>query len=200
MMTWADFLPLVLPWAPGCPDILAEERLRQTAKDFFERSQVWRAWLPITTIADQALYTPTLPTGARLVKLKECKVNDSPACVGVNPDSEDKGVPELAYTDDLVQVGLSPIPSADGTAVRVRAVLAVTDAADGIDDALYAIYGGVIAAGALKSLCSMPDKPFTNQQTAEDKGGEYERAIARHASAKAKGNTSRPYRTRGSFF
>lgn len=38
----AELLPLVLPYAPECPDFLAEQQIRFAAIEFAERSRAWR--------------------------------------------------------------------------------------------------------------------------------------------------------------
>ena len=39
---WDDFLPLVKPHIPGCPDITVKTYLAITAADFFAQTHLWR--------------------------------------------------------------------------------------------------------------------------------------------------------------
>lgn len=200
MKTWDDFLPKILPYAPGCPDITALERLKDAAQEFLERSRVWRVWLTITTTAALDLYTPTLPSGAQLVELHSATLNGSGIEVGVNPDDTQTGLPNLVYTEDLVQIGLYPIPSTSGQIARVRASLTTSDAALGVEDFLFERYAESIACGALYRICITPDKSYTNVGLASDKMNAFERDIAEYAAAKSRGNTSKPHRVRSHLF
>lgn len=42
MKRTAELLPLVLPYAPQCPDFIAEQMIRMAAIEFAERSRAWR--------------------------------------------------------------------------------------------------------------------------------------------------------------
>lgn len=42
MKRTADLLPQVLPYAPTCPDFIAEQAIRMAAIEFAERSRAWR--------------------------------------------------------------------------------------------------------------------------------------------------------------
>ncbi len=50
---YSYFMPFVLPYANGCPDLTAEFHVRQAAIEFFQRSLAWRQDLDAAMTVDQ---------------------------------------------------------------------------------------------------------------------------------------------------
>lgn len=69
-MTWDDFAPYVLPYAPGCPDATMEHHARLAAIDFCRHTHVWQQ--DLTQPAADGVSTDSLfalPTGSAVSKL-----------------------------------------------------------------------------------------------------------------------------------
>lgn len=202
MKTWADLLPLVLPRVPGCPELVAEDEIRNAAIDFYQRSLAWRMWTPgVAMVAGQALYTPTLPAGAQMVRVHAATLAGSPLDV-TTADAVDgsAGLPNAVYTDDLRKLGVWPIPGAAGALLAARVSLAPTESSPGIDDALFDQHRLGIASGAISRIAGQAGKPYTNGSVQAEHDGRFEAAIVDARSRAGRGNSSARRRVSGVFF
>lgn len=195
MKPWDSFLPLVLPYCPGCTDLVAEDEIRNAAEDFFARSHAWRYdTAEINTVAGQASYTPTLPAGARIVRV-----------YGGSLDSQTLGLAEsdgyrfTIGTNDAVTVSLSPAPGADGMKLIVYAALTVSESAVSLPDELYNLHRLAVADGAIARLCDRPDAPYSNPTLALQRWGRFEAAIRTARADKSRGHTAAPKRVVAQF-
>lgn len=61
---WADFLPLLAPHLPGCPDPSLKLYLASAASDFFARSYIWRDEIDAIFVAPRVIeYDLSADTG-----------------------------------------------------------------------------------------------------------------------------------------
>jgi hypothetical protein len=150
---------------------LAINHLRQAYIEFCENTLAWTVWLaPITSVANDGSYAMVLPAGSALVKLIEFKVDGSEADV-TTPNKgramllNDSGA-QVAWTDDRVNVNVSPVPTADGVIYDLRAALKPTQAATEIDATLGEHYSEHLVEGTLARLLEIEGVPWENQQRA----------------------------------
>ena len=181
-MTWDDFAPYVLPYAPGCPDATMEHHVRQAAIEFCRATLVWQA--DLTAIAGDGastVFALTMPTGAAACKLLRVVIN----VTGYQPQLADVVTPDIgaerirdgnlrpcAFTGDLS--GLVVFPAQPTTAsIAPTAALKPSQAAAVFPDDLFNQHANDIAAGALASLLSMPKQEWTDMQAAAIKASQF---------------------------
>lgn len=200
MKPWDTFLPDVLPHCPGCPDLVAEDEIRNAAEEFLEKSYVWRyAASGMTTVQDQTDYTPTLPANARMVKLHEATL--AGAVLDIDDIAEgETGSAYKACTPDMVIIRIGPDAPAPDLAVKVRLSLSITKASTGLTDELYNAYSRQIAYGAVARICAHADKPYTNPQKSGTERARFLEEIDEAKYKKARGNSSAPARNKSHFF
>lgn len=167
LVPYDRLFPLVRPYVEGCPEIVIEEHLAESARDFCVRSELWRYTTDSdSTLAGEELFEPDLPSGALLEDVLSITV-DGEALRRVS----DKYVHNHGDIDDdtpthysLYQekyVKLHPIPDAT---YPVEATLVVKPSLDsqGIEDFLYNHHGRTIAYGAIALIAAIPSKEWSD--------------------------------------
>ena len=71
-----SMLPLVLPYVPGCSDVVATENLRLAATEYCERTRCWR--YRITQTIAQAEEPITVPVYAAVHEIDKAEFNGQP--------------------------------------------------------------------------------------------------------------------------
>lgn len=200
MKPWDQFLPLVLPHCPGCPDLVAEDEIRNAAEEFFEKSYVWRYVTPaMLTSAGQTDYTPILPTGARLVKLHEGTLDNERLDIEGVAMGETGAAYKLSLPDlKVIQIGPDS-PAADRV-LKARVSLSLTKSATSLSDELFDAYSAHIAWGAIAKLCEHADKPYTNPDKSATTRTRFLEAISDAKSLRVRNHSSQPQRVRGHFY
>ncbi len=200
-MTFDSLLPRILPSVKGCPDILAITHMRQAYIEFCENTLAWTAWLtPIESVANDGSYAMVLPASSALVKLIEFKVDGREADVttpakGRSMLLNDSGA-QVAWTEDRVNVNVSPVPGVDGIVYDLRAALKPTQAAAAIDDTLGEHYSEHLVDGTLARLLEIEGVPWENQQRAAMRRDRFAGAMADVGLRVSKGFSSGQRRTK----
>lgn len=200
MKPWDQFLPLVLPHCPGCPDLVAEDEIRNAAEEFFEKSYTWRYVTPaMVTALGQSDYSPILPTGARMVKLHEGTLDAEP----LNIEGVALGEVGAAYKlslPDMKVIQIGPDAPAPDRILKAKVSLSLTKSATSLNDELFDAYSAHIAWGAIAKLCEHADKPYTNPEKAGTMLARFQDCIADAKSKRTRNNSSQPMRVRGHFY
>mgnify|MGYP003387413324 CR=1 FL=1 len=200
MKPWDTFLPLVLPHCPGCPDLVAEDEIRNAAEEFLAKSFTWRYTTPaMVTALGQADYTPILPAGARMVKLHEGTIDTEPLCIEGSTMGE-VGAAYKISLPDMSTLHVGPSAPAPGRILKALVSLSLTKSATGLNDELYDAYSAHIAWGAIAKLCEHADKPYTNPQKSGTMLARFDEAIVDARSKRSRNNSSQPMRVRGHFY
>jgi hypothetical protein len=199
MKPWDLFLPDVLPHCPGCPDLVAEDEIRNAAEAFFDETYTWRVWVSgIVTLTGVNDYAPYLPSGARIVKLHEATLDGLPLDVADTRGGE-TGSAYKASTDlDVITIG-PDAPAPDQT-LRVLLSLSLTTSATGLADVLFNSYRMAIANGAIARICRTADKPYTNPTKAATHEGLFREDIERYRWRKSRANSSAARPVQGHYF
>lgn len=169
---FSEFLPEVMLYVPDCPQIVIINAIRNAAIEFCERSHIWQEDLSgIDVVADQGTYTVTLPVGSTLVGISTvwfdgrllipCGADQLTRLYRLTDWRDLKGAP--AYYTRLLSSEIRLVPAPPNSEVGVlgiRAVLAPTRAAAGIETEIYDDYLEAIAAGARARLHGMVGQPF----------------------------------------
>lgn len=206
MKPWSDMEALVLPYVPGCAEILAHARLRQAAIEFCtDTLAVQRTLDPTLSLADAAEYDFDIGAHETVARLLACSIGGTPLCIARPADFDHAraltGSPRYAYSVDGTRTFVvAPAPAADDLPIVTRVALRPSQTAEGLDDAVFDMYAAAIADGAIAALCLMPGKAFTNPALAVASRATFRDAIntakvrAFHAHAR-----STP-RVRGTYF
>lgn len=179
MASYSDFLPYVLPYVPGCPDLLAETYVRDICIDFCAFSLLVQKPLdPIDVEANTAEYEFTPPAGTDVVMPLAVWFRES----RIEPLTGDAGVLRAEFYNstfstaasvtgrptNLIHIGgnsflLYPVPDTDEAgAVTVYAALKPSAVSVTCDDRLFREYAYEIGQGAVGRLAEIPGQPFTN--------------------------------------
>lgn len=176
----------VIPQAPGCPLAIALNAIREAAIDFCKGSLVWRylAATAIDAVAAQQRYAigtaataGTLPADTAAAHLFQVNYNGA-ALIAATPAQfrglsdtwfSDQGDPQYFTLFAEGEIALWQIPSAGlvGAIVIPELALAPSQAATGLDSAIYERYRKAIAKGALAKLLLMPEKPWSSPNLGE---------------------------------
>jgi len=205
-MLYADILPYVLPHAPACPNLMAEQCIRQAAIELFRRANLWWNEFSLTSVANQAAYALGTPSG--ITELAEVKKIESvtlagalvdPVPVGYAVASQDNSESlDLAYTLDLRTVILSPAPTEAALPIKVRAWLVPSIASTQIPDAPATQYIEVIAAGALARVLVLP-QPWKDPAMAGVYADQFNTGVSRASNSAARGHSSFKGRVKAHF-
>lgn len=185
--------PFVAPEAKGCPNQTLLHHIRQALIRFCDQTLAWQADLPtITTTATANEYAMTLPSEATLVKLMTADLDGVP--LNVNGDTS-RGS-EAVWTEDRASVLMSFQPEA-GKKLSLRAAFRPSQAASTLPPALFELYAGVIATGALATLMDMPgDVTWADPVKARDKRTQFDDGCNSVATEVSKTNSRKPRRVR----
>jgi hypothetical protein len=189
------FLPFVLPYAMGCPEVSAQRALVDSAIEFCEKSLLVRATLtPVSLVAGTYTYTPAVPTheamvmpvgvwfkGAELAPVAADAIRNPQAFASSIPDvTAETGDPREFFALTAGQLGLYPIPDTTESGVLlVRAALRPTRAATELEDVLFNDWVEAIAAGAMSRLMRSHGQPFTDPVEGARRAMEFYQAINR---------------------
>lgn len=178
-----DFMPLVVPYVPGCPPQTILVHLLQAAKVFCRRTLAWNyEHTAIPTVAGQAGYTLTLLADTELVKVLVCEIDDGATYTVQNGALGRKFVREAAGRNVCVlappnAITLYPAPPVSGRDLIIDVAVMPSNIA-AVWPATLAEHVEYIAAGAVGTLCAMPKAvAWRDIDTAADQRDRFERRI-----------------------
>lgn len=202
-MTLDDLLPFVLPFAKGCPEIVAYHNLRLSIAQLCTDGLVWREYqTAVLTVDGQTAYAYTPAAGQRVVKLLSLKVDGSDVDV-LDPkkgkEADDRGdTSDYAY-GTFTGFELRPARAAGKSIVTYSAV-APSLTSTTIPDA-FERYAEEIGHGALARILAIDDEKFSNPAKAEFYKTQFETEDIPAAAAEALKGFARSYpRTKPSWF
>lgn len=170
----SELVPDVLINAPGAPDILVEQKLRDAAIELCNMSGYWRESLdPVVTQAEKDIYDIEPPTQAVIKNILTMQIDDEPLHPSRTVDLDKRshgwrtrqGKPRRYVLDSMRTFMLTPIP--DGAySITAFATLRPEPDATELPDIVVDFLRHVIVAGATYRLLSMPRRQWTDMQTA----------------------------------
>lgn len=190
MANITDLYDDVLPFVPGCPNVLATWAIRKAARRFAEESLAHYVTLTaIDVVAGTRSYAIAPPTGSEIVKvvkvthageeLPPMSSFDAELRYGESWKTE-QGTPEVFISDTAADVQLVPVPNASLTGgLLVMVALRPTDATATIDDALAVKFRDDIACGARAALWRLPKKPWTAMDRGKEEEADFASRIGR---------------------
>lgn len=192
MKTWADFVPEIIMFVPDCPQFTVENEARQAAIEFFGDTRCWRSSTPVTviaaTVANQADYTVTPPTGLELCGLPAAWLDGEEIGEALPGDLDDlapgkTGTQHMVMAVDGVTVRLIPPTVTAGRVVKATCAYRPTQASAGIDDDKFFEHLSTIRDLALSRLYRMQGKPWTDTVAAASRESSYNSAALSASTA-----------------
>lgn len=201
MKPWSNFYDLVMPGLPGCPFVMVDNALRQSAMVFCEQSLAWRFNHPdIPVIAGTAEYAFLPPADAAVhcvthavLNGEEIETHTGESGIAIWNWRNQSGTP-LYVLGGATAVTLVPIPDTAGILTMVVA-LKPSASSTGIDDTLFNEFRESIIHGALAQLMLSPEKPYTNAQLATHHQRQFGISTAAAGMRVARSYTRAPLRT-----
>jgi hypothetical protein len=186
-ITWTSFYPYVQPYLPGCPEIVMEAHLQETAAEFCADSEVWRYTLDTDyTSKNSSDYEIDVPKGSLLENLLYVKVNgirvdqvsERHFRAPINADGTAvTGTPTCFSILDDASIRFYPTPdtklSFNGLAV-IKPKLSAT----GVEGFIFDAHSRAIASGTIAKLAEIPGKEWSSPELAMQHRVTYERKIA----------------------
>jgi len=171
--TW---LPEVIPNAPGCPEVLAINAIRNASIEWCNATNWWQGDYGTTAITTAILpYSFVNATGVMVTQVLVATYNGAPLAVTSIEELDSKvvswrtatGQPTAIFQPTHSVVDFYPRPAGtDSYNIFMRVAYTPLRSATVIDATVREAYLEDIAAGALSRLLSMPGKPWTNEQAA----------------------------------
>lgn len=199
------FLPSIMPYAPGCPEPTARAGIIKAAREFCERTRLWRD-------QDQFTITPTscnvvcAPDGADLFEIEHAALDG----LELHPISiadldtyhpgwrtyEPGGGKWITQTEPGAVL---IVPPSSGT-LRLATFLVPAEDADLLPDFLAQQHRRVIADGALAEILMTPGQPFTAPDRAQFYSMRFESWLLGLSTRSIKGQQRARLRTRAHWF
>lgn len=201
MRPWADFYDLVIPDLPGCPFVMVDNALRQSAITFCEQSLAWRYdYPPVSIVPGTAEYAFAPPAEAVVHAIAYATLDDKE--IESRAGEEDiriagwrrqTGMPVYAL-GGATSLTLVPAPDAAGTLAMIVA-LKPSPAAIGMDDSQFNEFRETVIHGALARLMLSPKKPYTDMRLAQYHQQQFAVKTAAAGVRAARSYTRAPLRT-----
>lgn len=194
-----DFLPLVYVWAPGAPEPVVINFLRQAAKELCQRTRCWRFEDTFETTGEDIEVMCT-PPFADLFEIEWARFNDV-RLDNRTPTGDwgchDNGMPRYISQSGPNTINLEP--RARGT-LSLSLFLMPAKGVDVLPAFMLDQFGDELAAGALSHLLLLPNQPFTNPNMALVKKAEWTAVLDRNFAYNMRGQQRARKRTKPGFF
>lgn len=161
--------------AREAPAPTLERLIRESAREFFAKSRVWRQTFSGAITAGTEAYDLNLSAGSLALTINYAKLRENGSELTYLKDAAkayhsyealtDASIPEAISLVDDNTFQLYPVPSADDT-VELRVVLSITRSATEIDDEVVEEFEDPIVDGALARLYEIPNETWSNLQLA----------------------------------
>jgi hypothetical protein len=195
MKSLSPFMSRILPHVSGCPDVLAQEALLDTAIEFCEKTLVVQQTLdPLPTVSGEVEYTLEAPAHQAVVMPVAAWFNTTM----LKPVAANEVRNVQAYTNfvsgfELAEgdpthyfwvapgsVGMYPIPDAttDGT-ITVRAALKPTRTATQLEDVLFDDWIDPLVSGTLARLHASKDQIWSSADRSLLRSREFRAGVQR---------------------
>lgn len=178
---WDDFLPLMSPHLPGCPNASMRLYLASTAADFFARTYLWREQISGITVVTGAVDYDLDPDTGLVENVISVVYGEAPLTrtdlrlIGAEKLSE-TGEPREYWIQADNSIRIFPIPE-ERSSLKVYAVLKPNRSGIGVEDWIYETFADTIVSGAIAQLAMIPGKEWSDVALAGMHKGLYERAI-----------------------
>lgn len=183
---WESFYPHVQPYVPGCPEIVIEAHLQESAAEFCAKSEVWRFSLdPDFTSKNTSEYELDVPSGSMLENILFLYLNGAPlthvserhfSIPVSNTGAPLVGTPVYYSILDDASIRMYPTPEGKHVFTGVG-VLKPKLSATGVEDFIFETHGRSIAAGAIARIAGIPNKEWSDPVLSATYKAEFNMAI-----------------------
>lgn len=177
---WDDFLPLLSPYLPGCPDLTIKSYLGLTTADFFARTYLWRDDIDAIYLApnqiEYDLGADALVEDVISVVYKGTKLDRSDIRLIPAERRDETGDPTTYWIQADNSIRVFPTPE-ERAKLTVTAVLKPSTTGTGVEDWIFETWATTINSGVIAQLAMINGKEWTNPDLAALHKGMYERAI-----------------------
>jgi len=208
------FLPLVLPLAVGCPNMVAAQNLRLSAIEFCERTLCWRELLTQDIAAgDVVVVTPSYAcihkiefaefNGDRLMPVAYTDFTRNEADMAGNPKYLTQETPQSVQTipsgDGSLKVSafLKPV---NGTAFGQNGAVGMDNYYDQVPLFMYQQHAETIARGALARILDQKNQSYSDPRMAEKYRIMFEQKAPYGGEGSVSGQQRAPIRTKTVWF
>lgn len=193
MGTLSDLIPQVRERVYNCPDVIIEEALRWSSRDFCRETHVWTTTGTITLTSGTNIIEYTPPADTNVVAWRMLFREGTGEAITVLPSQEWSEVrsdafPKFAHID-LTTLTFDATPGED-VSYRHEVALMNTMSSNTVSDTVVNLYGDDVAAGARFKLLSQADRPWMDSGSAQVCWNEYQGGIRRAKALKIRTNSN----------
>lgn len=196
-----DLYPKVLMYAPGCPEPLAVDHLRDAAITLCERTRCWRDVDEFETDGESRVVIPAIVPGTALYEIEKAWFEEQelePTGYAEDMLFHDNGYPRR-FSQQLPDT-LQLIPAGSPGTVRLSMWLKPSQDAEELPKFFFEQFAQALADGALSTLLLIPNQPFTNPQMAAVFDSRFTAMLDRNFAYNMRGQQRARKRTKASFF
>lgn len=168
-MKTSVLLPLVRRFVSGCPVAIQKDQLINAAREFCQRSFVWRQDVNAGVAKGQRSGCLSVPAGAVVLGVADVRViGEMRSLAPLAPADgieDESGTPTHYLCEQLGSISLYPRTKETLVCV-VKAILSPSLASDEIPDYIGNAWGDSIAHGAVAMIMLMPDTDWYNPDQA----------------------------------
>jgi hypothetical protein len=186
MKSVEEWLPLVLSDAPGCSDYTALQKIREAAVEYCETSHAMATKQAPYPIAGKR-YSLDVDSGLHVYLVRTVTIDGAP-------------VEDYTFNAEDLELTFGEAVHTEAGPIEVTLVLAPSEDATSLPDALWSDHRHAIAAGAKAVLQMTPDRPYTNPAAAEVNAARFTRKALEVLHHGERGQSMRPARTRPAIF
>ena len=200
-----DFLPLILPRAPGCPEPIAFDAIRQAAIEFCERTRIWRDTDQFMADEFGDIFAPAQSVihqiedarfeGHRLTPVSVQDLNERYPGYDWTTQSGD----QPKYITQIHPNTVKIVPAWEGM-ITMAILLKPSNDAQELPDFIFDQYARTIADGALAEILMIPGQPYTNPQGGAMYSQRFQQRLDSLQVQGLKGQQRAPIHTKASFF
>jgi hypothetical protein len=166
MITFAEIAETMLSESGGCPEMILERQLRNTAIEFLAETEIWQDRRTIPTVPAVGEYLLTVSSDERIHKLTYCSVDDKELLQTVPHRTFPKdGLSQWYFLrDDTLHIRPFELIKGD---IEVEIILTINRLAEGIPDSVGDRWMEALQKGALARTLSMATTPWYDPRSAQ---------------------------------
>lgn len=204
MIDLDEFYPHIMPFAPGCSVPMANQAIITAAREFCERTRLWRCDDSFELTEDCNVVCA--PDGADLYEIEYARFGQQDLeSIGFGelnrefPNWKTYGGGMPKWISQVEHDSVIVAPYSAGT-LELGLLLVPSEDAEQLPDFLAKHYRQVIAWGALREIMLVPNQSFTSPDGAALNGARFEQKVSSLFNRTIKGQQRAPARTRASYF
>lgn len=201
-----EFLPQILPFAPGCPVPVAYSYIRSAAITMCRQARIWRETDTFPTEIGRRESYLCVPDGAVLYEIESVVDSHGVALTAISKAALDDLWPRWREADSgrpkyYLQEAMNGVAIllGDGSNVTVEMFLQPSEDCDQLPDFFADQYRRVIASGALAEILMLPKQNFTDPNAAAIHAMRFAAEMDKLTGHEIRGQQRAPKRTRAQF-